>query len=333
MIFYTNPTGAGGFTAGVHRGVDMSNPYYTFAMPSPMAMCNGAGETVFAQNYNGAGIYKSTTGAGGTWAAVIPASGSYPAYGVAYNIATDTLYQTGRFGGAGPTDCFRSIAGGAWANITGLNNANMTSLCVNNGSDGSVYIGISGTPGVTTGIWKQTAGSGSFVKTSFAAASVVALGASPNGNIYAWAGDNLYKQTAGVGDFALVTGITNPTLPASDTAAIAFDKFGKMYIGQGVGILDILTISLEDEVISDSYTYNLYWSNIGGNAGLPPNEIVGTQIPTVVSPYDHTGLEAGFPYYYVVTATSAITGFESVASNEVSAIPLTPARSDGRIIW
>jgi len=332
MIFYTNPTGATVPGAGPHRGVAMSNPSLVYTMPSPLGMCNGSGETVFAQNYNGAGIYKSLTGAAGTWASVTPASGSYPAYGVAYNIATDTLYQTGRFGGAGPTDCFRSIAGGAWANITGLNNINMTSLCVNNGGDGSVYIGIAGAPGPTTGIWKQTAGSGSFVKQTIAA-DVLALGASPSGNVYAWAGDNLYKQTAGVGDFSLATGITNPTFPASNTSALAFDKYGNLYVGQGGGILDVLKISLEDEALPIQYSYNLYWSYVGGNAALPPDQIVGTQVSDAISPYEHMPVDAGWSYYYVITAVNDLTLAESIASNEVSAIPLLPDRTDGQVIW
>ena len=331
MVFYTDPTGAygDGRVAGVHRGPAMTNPELVFTIPSPYGMCNGSGEGVFAQNYNGAGIYYSATGVAGSWAAVTPASDSYPAYGVAHHHASNTLYQTGRFGGAGPTDCFRSINGGAWANISNMSNANIVGVCVNNATDGSVYMGVTG--GISVGIWKQTAGSGSFAQVN-TLATTGALAVSPNGNVYTWASDNLYVQTAGVGAFNLVTGITNATLPDVNTSALAFDIYGNLYAAQGGSLLDILKISLEDEVISDSYTYNLYWNYIGGNAALPPAEIIGIEIPLVTSPYNHTGLGTS-SYYYVVTATSAITGFESIASNEVSAIPFQPTHTAGHIIW
>ena len=79
--------------------------------------------------------------------------------------------------------------------------------------------------------------------------------------------------------------------------------------------------------------FNLYWSYIGGNAGFPAVNIVGTQIPNVTEPYEHTGLDAGIEYFYVVTAYDTATVLESVASNELSGIPLNIPSTIGQIIW
>jgi len=61
--------------------------------------------------------------------------------------------------------------------------------------------------------------------------------------------------------------------------------------------------------------YNLYWSLTSG-AGVG-----GTKISNVTSPYVHTGLIPGTPYYYVITAYDTDTALESDPSVEVPGVP------------
>jgi fibronectin type 3 domain-containing protein/lysophospholipase L1-like esterase len=60
--------------------------------------------------------------------------------------------------------------------------------------------------------------------------------------------------------------------------------------------------------------YNIYWANTD-----EVSKSTGTEIANVTSPYAHTGLTSGAPYYYVVTAINDCG--ESSVSSEVSAIP------------
>ena len=62
--------------------------------------------------------------------------------------------------------------------------------------------------------------------------------------------------------------------------------------------------------------YNLYWSLVLGTG------VAGTKISNVTSPYVHTGLTPGTPYYYVVTAYDTDTALESDPSAEVPGVPL-----------
>lgn len=75
--------------------------------------------------------------------------------------------------------------------------------------------------------------------------------------------------------------------------------------------------------------FNVYWSFISGTG------VAGTQIPNVTSPYVHSNLDFNppLPYYYVVTAYDTETLAESVASNEMSGVPLKPPSAVGNIIW
>ena len=74
-------------------------------------------------------------------------------------------------------------------------------------------------------------------------------------------------------------------------------------------------------------SYNIYWSYV-------PNVTTSdTKIAGVTSPYVHSPLLAGVPVYYIVTSVGPLYDVESVASNEVSATPLSMESSDGRIIW
>ena len=249
--FYTNSTsaGGGGRVSGVHKGLNYTDPVFQTAMASPIGMCNGNGNDVYANNYNGAGIYKSIDGAGFI---SIASGGCYPGYSIAYNPTTDTLYQTGQLGHVGPTDCFSRTPSdsGSWTNITNINHNAMTALCVNNAIDGSVYIGIDGAWGTgAVGIYKQTAGVGSFVRTTFLGSSSP-MAASPNGNVYVYYKPNLklYKQTAGVGDFNEVTGITNPSAPGAQVSAMAFDSYGFLYI-VSQAVQDVYKIELPAETV------------------------------------------------------------------------------------
>jgi len=65
--------------------------------------------------------------------------------------------------------------------------------------------------------------------------------------------------------------------------------------------------------VSDATSYNIYWKN---SAGVTTSD---TKITGAASPYQHTGLTNGTPYYYTVTAVNS--GGESPLSAEVSATP------------
>jgi hypothetical protein len=72
--------------------------------------------------------------------------------------------------------------------------------------------------------------------------------------------------------------------------------------------------------------FNVYWSFIQGTG------VAGTKIENVTSPYDHTGLDGGWTYWYVVTAYDTDTSLESDASNELSGTPLNLPNAFGNII-
>lgn len=71
-----------------------------------------------------------------------------------------------------------------------------------------------------------------------------------------------------------------------------------------------ITVSWSAPLFYDSI--NLYWST-----SPDVTKTTSTKITGVASPYDHTGLDAGTTYYYVVTTVTAID--ESAVSAEVSA--------------
>jgi subtilase family serine protease len=72
-------------------------------------------------------------------------------------------------------------------------------------------------------------------------------------------------------------------------------------------------------------SYNLYYAN---SPGVTPSN--GTRIANVTSPYTHSGLTNGTPYYYVVTAVSA--GTEGAESRQVSARPNAEGASAADLI-
>jgi fibronectin type 3 domain-containing protein len=64
--------------------------------------------------------------------------------------------------------------------------------------------------------------------------------------------------------------------------------------------------------VTGATSYNLYWSTTSG-----VTISTGTRIAGVMSPYDHTGLSASTPYYYVVTAGNSLG--ESASSAQATA--------------
>jgi fibronectin type 3 domain-containing protein len=89
-----------------------------------------------------------------------------------------------------------------------------------------------------------------------------------------------------------------------------------------------VTISWEDKSSTKaSATYNIYFST---SPGVQKDKAGVTKIADVTSPYIHTGLDNGRPYYYVVTKVSAL-GKEGAESYEAAAVPqpALPAATTG----
>jgi len=95
----------------------------------------------------------------------------------------------------------------------------------------------------------------------------------------------------------------------------------------------ILENTISWNPVAGATSYNIYWdysSPVTTEAGFYHEKITG-----VTSPYDHTGLAAGIPIYYIVTALAGSDPYfaESDPSNEVSATPHNSSNTFGRIIW
>ena len=73
-------------------------------------------------------------------------------------------------------------------------------------------------------------------------------------------------------------------------------------------------VTISWSAVTGATSYNLYWNTAGGVT------TADSQISSVTSPYDDTGLSNGTTYYYIVTAVTA-TG-EGAPSAEVSATPM-----------
>ena len=78
-------------------------------------------------------------------------------------------------------------------------------------------------------------------------------------------------------------------------------------------LTDALEITVTWDAVTGATRYNLYWSKTPG-----VTKGTGTKIADVSSPYEHTGLDDGDTYYYVITAENATD--ESEISSEVSAV-------------
>jgi len=83
-----------------------------------------------------------------------------------------------------------------------------------------------------------------------------------------------------------------------------------------------LQTTLSWDSVAEAASYNLYWSN---TAGVTKRN--GTKIAGVTSPYTHSGLVNGRPYYYVATAVDALNN-ESADSPQIAATPETIGVSD-----
>ena len=83
-------------------------------------------------------------------------------------------------------------------------------------------------------------------------------------------------------------------------------------------------VTLSWAKVEGATSYRIYWSV---DAGFTPQ--MGTMIPNVSSPYDHTGLTNGATYYYVVTAVNqygeSAPSSEAYATPSIAAPPLPPA--------
>jgi len=77
---------------------------------------------------------------------------------------------------------------------------------------------------------------------------------------------------------------------------------------------DVGQNSITWPAVAGAKSYNLYFSNYSGVSSA-----TGTKISDVTSPYTHTGLTAGTPYYYVMTASNAAG--TSAASTRATATP------------
>jgi len=173
----------------------------------------------------------------------------------------------------------------------GLTSRNWNGIAVDQAT-GDVYA----TEAYPGDIYKQSLGVGEFVALGEIEQGWGAIAVAPGGDVYALHGGDIYKQSA-------------PVAPVAPVAS-----------AQG-GILEN-TISWTS--VAGATSYNIYWSE------YPLVDILDTKITGVTSPYDHTGLEAGTPIYYIVTA---VGDAESDPSNEVSATPSLPTNSGGSIVW
>ncbi|MBE9564791.1 MAG: fibronectin type III domain-containing protein, partial [Proteobacteria bacterium] len=80
-------------------------------------------------------------------------------------------------------------------------------------------------------------------------------------------------------------------------------------------IVDDGQVTISWDSVIGATSYNIYWNTTGSVTTSD------SQIVTLTSPYDHTGLVNGTTYYYIVTAINSIG--EGALSSEVSAIPST----------
>ena len=112
------------------------------------------------------------------------------------------------------------------------------------------------------------------------------------------------------------SGLSSPTTATSASKAASW---ANVTIASGN---KQVTLSWTDTTIAagstaPAPTYNIYYATA---PGVKKNGTGVTKISNVTSPYNHTGLTNGTPYYYVVTAVSP-AGVEGAESNEVSAAP------------
>jgi hypothetical protein len=147
-------------------------------------------------------------------------------------------------------------------------------------------------------------------------------------NTTGWPTKTTGTKISNVGSPFVHLGLTNGT--AYYYVVTAVNSFGESWESSLVSAVPgtapaaptDVTASPGDGQISISWSnsagatsYNIYWSTAPG-----VTKANGTKISLATSPYIHTGLTNGKPYYYVVTAVNSYG--ESSTSNEV---PQTPA--------
>ena len=130
------------------------------------------------------------------------------------------------------------------------------------------------------------------------------------------------------------TGLTNgktyyyivTALSGSAESSASGEASATPYGGTGGGIPSGLSATagsgqntLSWSPVTGATGYNLYWGTASG-----VNKTTGTKLATVQSPYIHSGLTNGTPYYYVVTAYDAAS--ESAESSEAYATPVIPSK-------
>ena len=99
--------------------------------------------------------------------------------------------------------------------------------------------------------------------------------------------------------------------PSSETSQATTDAPANVI---AIGATSQVTVTWDPVVGATSY--NIYWSTMQG-----VTKATGTLMQGVTSPFVHTPLANGNPYYYIVTAVQ-VGGSESAGSTETSAVPL-----------
>lgn len=85
-------------------------------------------------------------------------------------------------------------------------------------------------------------------------------------------------------------------------------------------------VTLTWTAVAGASSYNIYWSATSG-----VTTVSGTKVSGITSPYVKTGLAAGTPYYFIVTAVNSVG--ESVASAQVTATTSAPATKQLTLAW
>lgn len=85
-------------------------------------------------------------------------------------------------------------------------------------------------------------------------------------------------------------------------------------------------VTLTWTAVAGASSYNIYWSATSG-----VTTVSGTKVSGITSPYVKTGLAAGTPYYFIVTAVNSVG--ESVASAQVTATTSAPVTKQLTLAW
>ena len=126
--------------------------------------------------------------------------------------------------------------------------------------------------------------------------------------------------TNGIPYYYIVTAVNAGGESSASSQASATPQVSAPSAPTGVGaVAGNAQVTVSWSAVSGATSYNLYWSNSSG-----VTTSTGTKTTSVTSPYIHSSLTNGIPYYYIVTAVNA--GGESSASSQASATPQVPHR-------